>query len=282
MHLDTLDAVKQLAIEVVHMPVVRDMLFEHFHLSASDARADVGHTVVVAYLLVLIVGICLTCLGSVEHDFLLALRVRADQRASPGSRNHLVAIEREDAEPSEGAADLSVKTAAEAFGRILDDRDAVLLPHRDYLVNPSRHAIQINRNDRLGLSSGFRDSVVYRLLEQLWIHVPGVRLRVYEHRGCPEVAYGVGRGAERETLHQHLVSRTDTAGNKGKVHRSSTGREGHHFPALADERLQFILERIDIWPERHDPVSVERLPDILHFRPAHVGETEVDTVVHGI
>lgn len=61
-----------------------------------------------------------------------------------------------------------------------------------------------------------------------------------------------------------------------------SGRECHHFLAGSDEVLEVFLKRVDVGSERHDPVSVESLLDILHFHPAHMSDTEVDARVHGI
>lgn len=278
--LDAFDPVEQFAVEVIHMPVVCDVLLEHRHLTAADARADVGHAVVVADFLVLVVRVCLSGLGGVEHDFLLALHVRADQRAAAGGGDHLVAVEREYAEAAESAADLSVEAAPEALGRVFDDGDAVFFADGEDFIDSSGHAIQINRNDGLGLPSGFCYSVLNRSFQQFRVHVPGIRFRIHEDRCGSEVADRVGGCAEGEALDQHFVAGLDAAGDERKVDCGGSGRECHHFLAGSDEVLEVFLKRVDVGSERHDPVSVESLLDILHFRPAHVSETEVDTGVH--
>ena len=59
------DTVEQFFVQGLNVLVVRDVVVDHGHLAAADAGADVGHAVVVAYVSVLIVGICLAGLGGI-------------------------------------------------------------------------------------------------------------------------------------------------------------------------------------------------------------------------
>ena len=83
------------------------MVVQHRHLPTSYAGADVRHTVVIPYRLMLVVGIGLPCLCRQPHHLLLRLLVRTYQRTTATCGNHLVAVERQDAEVAERAQRLS-------------------------------------------------------------------------------------------------------------------------------------------------------------------------------
>ena len=69
---------KRLAVKVGHMPVMRYVAVRHRHLPAAYARTNVRHAVVIAYSLVLIVGISLAGLRGQPHYPLLRCLRRAD------------------------------------------------------------------------------------------------------------------------------------------------------------------------------------------------------------
>ena len=54
---DAVDAAQQLAIHGLHMAVVGQVLIYDSHLAAPYAGAYIAHAIVVAYLLVLVVGV---------------------------------------------------------------------------------------------------------------------------------------------------------------------------------------------------------------------------------
>ena len=56
-----------------------------------------------------------------------------------------------------------------------------------------------------GFRPVFLQAVGNRPVEQVWVHVPCVGLGVNEYGSCPDISHGVGRRAEREALHHHLV-----------------------------------------------------------------------------
>ena len=76
---DAVHVLQELAVEGAHVPVMGDVFVSHRHLAAADARADVRHAVVVPDALVLVVGIGLPGLGSIEHDLVLGRSVGADE-----------------------------------------------------------------------------------------------------------------------------------------------------------------------------------------------------------
>ena len=68
-----------LSVEFLHMLMVCDMFVNHRHLSATDSGADIAHAVIVTDMFVLVVGVRLAGLGSIEQDFAFCFLVIADQ-----------------------------------------------------------------------------------------------------------------------------------------------------------------------------------------------------------
>ena len=97
MQLNTLNSGQQILVEPANMFVVSDMLVGNGHLPTADSGAYVRHPVIVSDLLVLVIGIGFTGLRGVEHDLLLCLGIRTDQRAAARRGDHLIAIERQNA-----------------------------------------------------------------------------------------------------------------------------------------------------------------------------------------
>ena len=92
------------------MTVPSDMLVEHGELSTADTRADITQPIVVSDLLMLIIGIALASLGSVEHHAVTRLSIRTDKCTTTGGSDHLIAIEAQHAKLSEHTADTTFIT----------------------------------------------------------------------------------------------------------------------------------------------------------------------------
>ena len=286
-HGDAVDFPEELAVELLDMAVVGDVGVEHGHLAAADARADVAHAVVVAYGLVLVVGVRLAGLGGVPHHPLAVGGVAADQGAAARGGDHLVAVERQHPELSERAQLLPVETRAEALGGVLDHRDAVAPGHLHDAADVVGHAVKGHRDDGLGLAAGLRQAVPDGPLEQLRVHVPARRLGVDEHRRGAAVRHRVGRGAEGERLHDDLVAGDYAARHQGQVDGGGAGRQGND-PAVErgaplaaiDKFLKVLLESVDVRTQRHDPVLGERLLDELHLIARHMRQAQYYPVSH--
>ena len=256
------------------------MRIHHSHLPATYPRADVRHPVIVTYRLMLVVRVRLARLRRIPHDAVFLLRRRTHQRASSRGRDHLVAVERKHAVAPEGAQHLPVEARAESLRRVLDDRDAVPVRDLHDTVDAVRHPVQRHRHDRLRHPAGPRHPVPYRLLQQFRIHVPRIRLRIHEHRLRPQISDRMRARAERKRLHQNLIPRPHAAAQQPQMHRRRPRRQRHDLLVHPDESLQIGLEPIHIRPQRHHPIGVESLLNILLLNPllAHMREAKVNTL----
>lgn len=91
MHGHALNILQQLTIKFLHVLVVGYVVIDHGHLSAAYAGAYVRHAVVIAYVLMLIVGIELTGLGGIKQDFPSLGLSGAYEGAAARGGDHLVA-----------------------------------------------------------------------------------------------------------------------------------------------------------------------------------------------
>ena len=64
------------------------------------------------------------------------------------------------------------------------------------------------------------NTVVDGLFEQLWIHIPGFRLRVDHDRCGTQILDRMGGGTEGKTLHQDFVARTYATSQQSKMDSS--------------------------------------------------------------
>ncbi len=176
------DVRQQFLIQPLHMLMMGDMRTENRHLTSAYAGADVGHTVVVADGRVLVVRIGVTRLGGIPHDFIRILGTAADEGASAGSRNHLVAVERQHAVFPECSEHLPVEARAHPLGGVLDHRDSVFFGNRQNPVNMIWHSVQRHRDNRLRIPAGLFFPVNDGLLQQLRVHIPSFRLGADKHR----------------------------------------------------------------------------------------------------
>ena len=158
----------------------------------------------------------------------------------------------------------------------------ILLPLNDstpYLPNvPSTRPS--NLEPKPSAASSY--TVLYSLLQQTGIHIPGFFFRIHEHRPRPQVGHRMRRRAEREALHHHLIPGPHPAGYQRQMHRSRSRRQSHHLLPLTHKLPQVVLEPVHIGPQRNHPVRIECLLYEGLLRPAHVSQAEVNSLCHKI
>jgi len=233
----------------------------------------------------LIIRVRLSRLGSIEHDLLFRLLIRANQCSAAGSGNHLVPVKREYTIPSKRSANLSVVPAAQPFGGIFDNRNSILISNSHDFLNLCRHPVQINKDDRLRLLARLGNPVFYGLFQQYRIHIPSIGLRIHKNWNSPQISYWMRRGTKGKTLYNHFVSRTDTAGQQGQMHGSRAGGKSNNSFVqrsmgilslrIINKCFQIVLKSVDIRTKRHNPIGIESFLDILLFHACltHVSQT---------
>ena len=182
-----------------------------------DAGRYVAEAIVVAYALMLIPRIRLAGLCGIVHRQFPFLFIGTYQGSSSGGGYHFVAVERQDSIFAESAAHSPLVAASECFCGVFKYRDAPFLCHFQNLGNLCGHSVEIDGDYGLWLFAGFLYSVGYRVVEQGGVHVPCVGLSVHKHRCGPDICHGIGRRAERETLHNHLIVATRSQRHKAEM-----------------------------------------------------------------
>ena len=127
----------------------------------------------------------------IEHDFAFSFGIRANQGPTTRGGDHLVAVERKHAVAAERTENVAVESRPKSFCGIFNHGNFVFVGDRHDLIDPVGHAVKSDRNDCLGLFPGFSDTILNGLFEQYRIHVPALRLGVYENRSSTQIGYGV-------------------------------------------------------------------------------------------
>ena len=107
----------------------------------------------------------ITSLRSVELCLSGLLFRTTDQSTSPGSRDHLVAIERESGQFTECATLPSVQFRTQSLRGILQYGDTITTRNIHDLVHLGRHTVKVNGNDRFRQLARLVQTVLYSLLE---------------------------------------------------------------------------------------------------------------------
>ena len=90
------------------MLVMPNMLIHYRHLSTTDARANITHTVIIADFLMLVIRVGFSGLCGKKHDAVLRFLIRAYQSPATRSGDHLVAIKTQHAIMTEGTQHLAI------------------------------------------------------------------------------------------------------------------------------------------------------------------------------
>src|SRR5688500_17122208 len=123
--------------------------------------------------------------------FIYILRICGNECTARRGSDDLVTIKRKYANVAKGSNGLTIESRPESFGSVFNNRNLILLCDRHYPVDPCRHAVQMNNNDRFRfftLPYPIADSD----LKEIGRHIPGRLLTIYKHRSSPEINDRIG------------------------------------------------------------------------------------------
>ena len=109
MNLYALNTGQKLLVHLLHVPVVGDMIVDYRHLPPAYSGANVTHTVVETYLLVLIVRIAFAILGCVHHYLTPPVLISCNESPASGCGNHLVSVKTQHTVLAERSKHLAVE-----------------------------------------------------------------------------------------------------------------------------------------------------------------------------
>jgi len=243
-------------------------------LAAPHRREQIAHPIVVADFRVLVMRCRIPRLRREFQRMLQQLGILRDQHPTPGGGDDLVAVEREEPGPPQGARLPPLVRRAERFSRVFDDGNVVLGADVENGIHVGALAVQVHHDDRFGepplLCRGGE-----RLRQELGIHVPRRPLAVDEDGTRAEVANGIDGSGEGQRADEDVVTGRDTEMQQRQMQRGGTGIQRQRRRA-ADRAREFILKRFDVRAERRDPVTRERVDDEIHLFAAHVRRRQVD------
>ena len=290
-HRDAIHIRQQLLIERLHMLMVRNMLIHNRHLTTTNACTHIAHSIIIADFLVLIIRITLAILRGIHHHLAPSLVGRRNQRTATAGGNHLIAIKTQHTVAAKRAQHTPLIARAKALGSILNHRNIVAIGNLHNAIAIVGHAIERHRNNRLRLTPRDGNSILNSRLQQVRVHIPSVGLRIHKHRRGAKVSDRMRRCAKREALHYHLIAGTHTASHQRQMHGSRAGRQSHHTltgnpirkplgVGFIDKRLQILLKSIHIRAQRHHPIRIKSLLNILLLHPGlrHMSQTQINPI----
>ena len=273
-HRDSRQVGQPLRIEPVDGLTARDVAVHYSHLPSPNACRHIAKPVIIADPLMLIPGERLARLGGIELHLPCLLLRRAQQGTPTTGGDHLVAIEGEDAILAYRTAIASVVDGSHCLSRVFHHGDTVASGYLTNFIHAGGCAVEMHRNDGLGLTPRLPQAILYGRLQQVRIHVPGVRLTVHENGGSPLIANRVGGGGEGEALTDHLIARCHAQHHQGQVDSRGARRESHRVHltvgALGEPRRQLPLKAIHVRPQGNYPVGIKSLTHEVLLGSAHV------------
>ena len=139
---NTRNVLHQILIQSLNVLMVSNVLIEYRHLTTTNTRAYIWHTIVETDSCMLIVRICITGLSSVPHDCVCILSITTNQSTTTWSSNHLVTIEWEYTKLTESTKDLTVETRSHTLSSIFDNRNIILICNLHNAINLIWHTIE--------------------------------------------------------------------------------------------------------------------------------------------
>jgi len=193
--------------------------WELLELSTAERGVEVGHTVVVADLIVVVFPAVRHFRGGRQVPGAGGQIgvIREDRTAAAGG-NGLVAIEAQGSHHTEGSGMSTCHDATEGFGRVLDERETEIMRHREQALDVGRVAEHVHRHERAQHATGsaIHTSTAAQLGGSTQIVAQGARIKpqsafltIRKVRQRPAVADGVGGRHERQGRHEHFVVLSD-------------------------------------------------------------------------
>ena len=222
----------------------------------------------------------ITSLRSVELCLLRLFLRTTDQSTSPGSRDHLVAIERESGQFTECATLPSVQFRTQSLRGILQYGDTITTRNIHDLVHLGRHTVKVDRDNSLRELTRLAQTVLYSLLEQYRIHIPGILLTVHKNRFGLQIRNRIGRGSKSKALADHFITGLHIQKNQAQVKCSRSGTQSHYIAVFMQIFNQRLLKGIHVRSQRDNPVRIKSLFYKVLLTATHVSKRKPDSFVH--
>ena len=188
----------------------------------------------------------LTRLGRELAGAIHQRRVVRDQHAAARRGDDLVAVERVDADPSEGAAGTALVPGTERFCGVFQHRNAIALAKRQQRVHVGALAIQID--DDHAARQPLRPAGPFEsTLQRSGRHVPAAGFAIDEDRPRAAIKDGIATADESQRRTKHGVAGLNTQQQQRQVDCRSAGT---HSRGVADSDMvgKFAFEAVHMRP----------------------------------
>ena len=161
------------SVTLVDGLLLGDVFVQVRNLAADDTGDNVGHTVVISDLLMLVPGSVFPALGGPLAHLVGILEAVGQEHAAGGAGDDLVAVEGDAVIIPEGAGLFALVRRAEGLGRVFDDQGAVAVADLTEFIDLAGGAIEVGNHDELHIRIERKG-----LFQGFGAHVPGVVLGI--------------------------------------------------------------------------------------------------------
>ena len=251
------------------------MLRQIRELPPENPRDDIAHPVVVAQLFMLIPRGRLATLRRPFSDPVRVVVAVRQQEPAARACDDLVPVPRKNPDVAEAARLDPLEGRAKGFRGVFHDQRAMLRRDRLDFVDLARRPVEVRDDDQPNVGVQFK-----RLLQRDGIHVPRFAFRIDEDGRSPFVADRVDRRVERHVGSEDPAPRQRPAPDRRlpvqllraepdrQMQRRRPARQPDRMPD-PDKRRRLPFDRVDVRPDRADPVRLNRLVDPTLLVPVH-------------
>src|SRR5690554_2370487 len=196
-------------------------LFHLNHLPPANTGTDITHPVVITNIRMLIIVSIITSLCSIIESRFSLLLSTASQCTPSRSSNHLITVERQACKLTKRATFPALVLRSQRLCSILQYRNTILISDCHNLIHPSRHAIQMHRNNSLRFLARQFNPILNCYTEKIRRHIPCFYLTINKHRRSPQIPDRICRSRKSKALTDHLIPRAHTQLKQPKVNSRS-------------------------------------------------------------
>lgn len=247
-----------------------DVFFQVRELSPHHPGNHVAHPVVVTQFLMLIPGSIFPGLGRPFPYLVGSLPIIGQQHAAGRTGDDLISVKGNGVISAKGTGLSSFISGSQRFRRVLDEDGAVTVADIPDSFDLARRPVEMGEYHHLHLRIYFES-----LFQCFRIHIPGVVLRIDEHRHAALVDHRVHCSVKGHIGTEYFISRLYLRQLHRHMKSSRAGRQRHPMAAagfFAGQPFRFF----DIFSYRGHPVGFVGFFYVVQFRPVHRRRAEPD------
>lgn len=271
--LDAFEPLQEFGVAGAHASLAGDEIIQTFQLGEAQGGLHVGHAQIPAQALV--------DEALVRHEAEVAqaaaglgqLLVVGDDHAAFAGGDVLVGVEAEGADIAEAAAGAAFVGLSMHLSGVFEHFQAVLTGQFQHRVDIYRQAEDVDHHDGLGAGGDAG-------LDLAYVHVPGDRVAVHQHRLCPASDDLADAGDDGEAGHDDFVAGADAQGVNSGIQGGGAVADGDGVTA-AHALGESLFELLDKRAFGGYPTRFNAFEQVFLFVAVQQGFVDGDEVGHG-